>query len=110
MDGKNLVGSSTSGKGILKISRTKIISILITIKFSGARLIKNGPRISKQIYSLEHVYMTDIHRNSLIWMLKHSLPKSSMCTSFMSTIYLLRQKPQKSFSFYWGVACNFREK
>jgi hypothetical protein len=39
MDGKNLVKASTCGKGILKISRTEIISILITIKFSGATLI-----------------------------------------------------------------------
>lgn len=110
MNGKNLVWSSTSGKGILKINRTKIISILITIKFSGVRLIKKWPKKSKQIYSPEHVYMTDIHINSLIWTLKPPLPKSSMYTSFMSTIYLLCHKPQKSCTFYWGVACNFREK
>jgi len=42
--------------------------------------------------------------------LKLPLPKSSTCTSFMSTIYLLWQKPQKSCSFYWGVACNVSEK
>jgi hypothetical protein len=35
MKGKNLVESPTTGKGTLKISRTKIILILITIKFSG---------------------------------------------------------------------------
>jgi hypothetical protein len=51
MNGKHLVGYSTSGKGITKIRRTSIIAILIIVKFSRPRLIKNSPIITRKIYS-----------------------------------------------------------